>query len=93
MSTADIPSPANPPSGCYFHPRCPYAQQICSEETPVLRDVGGGQQAACHFAEELTLKGAVIGSMDAQGDRTTPTSAAAGGAGSQSMAGDRSADA
>ncbi len=95
MSTADIPSPANPPSGCYFHPRCPYAQQICSEETPVLRDVGGGQQAACHFAEELTLKGAVIGSMDAQGDRTTPTSGRSSGtgAGSQSMAGDRSADA
>jgi peptide/nickel transport system ATP-binding protein len=54
----DVPSPANPPSGCYFHPRCPYAQEICKTETPPLRDVGGNHLAACHFADELTLKGA-----------------------------------
>jgi peptide/nickel transport system ATP-binding protein len=54
----DVPSPANPPSGCYFHPRCPYAQEICKTEAPPLRDVGGNHLAACHFAEELTLKGA-----------------------------------
>ncbi len=95
MSTADVPSPANPPSGCYFHPRCPYAQQVCSEETPELRDVGGGQMAACHFAEELSLKGAVVGSMDAQGADVPTNYANATGTGGtqQSMASDRSADA
>jgi peptide/nickel transport system ATP-binding protein len=54
----DVPSPANPPSGCYFHPRCPYAQKICKEERPPLRLVGPEHYAACHFAETLQLKGA-----------------------------------
>ena len=53
----DVADPANPPSGCYFHPRCPYAQKRCSAETPILRDVGGGHMTACHFAEELDLRG------------------------------------
>ncbi|HEX5416121.1 MAG TPA: oligopeptide/dipeptide ABC transporter ATP-binding protein [Chloroflexota bacterium] len=53
----DVPSPANPPSGCYFHPRCPYAQEICKVERPKLRLVGPEHWAACHFADELTLKG------------------------------------
>jgi peptide/nickel transport system ATP-binding protein len=53
----DVADPANPPSGCYFHPRCPYAEDRCKHETPLLRDVGGGHLAACHFAEELNLKG------------------------------------
>ncbi len=53
----DVPSPANPPSGCYFHPRCPYAQNICKVERPPLRLVGPDHWAACHFAETLNLKG------------------------------------
>lgn len=53
----EIPNPANPPSGCYFHPRCPYAQAVCAKETPPLREVTPGQFAACHFSEQLTLKG------------------------------------
>src|SRR5919205_3677635 len=53
----EVPSPANPPSGCYFHPRCPYAQDICKKERPELRLVGPEHYAACHFAEELSLKG------------------------------------
>jgi peptide/nickel transport system ATP-binding protein len=53
----DVPSPANPPSGCYFHPRCQYAQDICKVERPPLRNVGGDHWAACHFSDELTLKG------------------------------------
>jgi oligopeptide/dipeptide ABC transporter ATP-binding protein len=59
--TGDVPSPANPPSGCYFHTRCPYAQPVCSEETPPLRPIGdSGRMAACHFSEKLDLKGAVV---------------------------------
>jgi peptide/nickel transport system ATP-binding protein len=54
----DVPSPANPPSGCYFHPRCAYAQKICQEERPPLRLVSDEHWAACHFAETLQLKGA-----------------------------------
>jgi len=53
----EVPSPANPPTGCYFHPRCPYAQEICTTEEPPLRDVGPGRRAACHFAEQLSLRG------------------------------------
>ncbi len=55
--TGDVPNPANPPSGCRFHPRCRYAQEICRTERPALRDVGPGHQAACHFAETLHLVG------------------------------------
>ncbi|MFD1252047.1 MULTISPECIES: oligopeptide/dipeptide ABC transporter ATP-binding protein [Devosia] len=55
----EIANAANPPSGCNFHPRCPYAQPKCSAEVPALRDVEGGRQVRCHFAEELSLVGAV----------------------------------
>ncbi|MCY3911976.1 MAG: ATP-binding cassette domain-containing protein [Chloroflexi bacterium] len=53
----EVADPADPPSGCYFHPRCRYAQDRCREETPELRVVGSGHEAACHFAEELDLRG------------------------------------
>jgi peptide/nickel transport system ATP-binding protein len=53
----EVASPANPPSGCYFHPRCRYAQEVCSQERPLLRDVGNEHWVACHFAEELELDG------------------------------------
>jgi peptide/nickel transport system ATP-binding protein/oligopeptide transport system ATP-binding protein len=45
----EIPSPKNPPSGCRFHTRCPYAQEICRSEAPALEDVEPGCVAACHF--------------------------------------------
>ena len=45
----DVPSPANPPSGCRFHPRCPKAMEICSKEEPELKKVGDGRLVACHL--------------------------------------------
>ncbi len=45
----DVPSPWNPPAGCRFHPRCPRAAAVCRQERPLLRNVGTGRLAACHF--------------------------------------------
>ena len=53
----EVPSPANPPSGCYFHPRCRYAKEICKQQAPPLVDMGNNHFAACHFAKELSLQG------------------------------------
>ncbi len=53
----DVADPANPPSGCYFHPRCQYAEEICAKERPPLQDIGDGHLAACHFANKLSLRG------------------------------------
>ncbi|HCP24853.1 MAG: ATP-binding cassette domain-containing protein [SAR202 cluster bacterium] len=47
--TGEVPSPINPPTGCYFHPRCPVAMERCSREEPVLTDKGGGHQVSCHL--------------------------------------------
>ena len=53
----EIPNPANPPTGCYFHPRCRYVKDICREDSPPLTEVSPGHFAACHFANELNLRG------------------------------------
>jgi oligopeptide/dipeptide ABC transporter ATP-binding protein len=45
----DVPSPISPPSGCYFHPRCPIAKENCKNEHPALRNLGGVHEAACHY--------------------------------------------
>jgi oligopeptide/dipeptide ABC transporter ATP-binding protein len=57
----EVPSPINPPPGCNFHPRCRYAQKICSIEAPVYRDLGEEHFATCHFAETLGLRPAIKG--------------------------------
>lgn len=56
----DIPNPSNPPSGCYFHPRCRYAKDICAQQTPELIDLGNEHFAACHFSKELSLRGVAL---------------------------------
>jgi peptide/nickel transport system ATP-binding protein len=53
----EVADPVNPPSGCYFHPRCPYAKDRCETEYPELREISSGRFAACHFSEELDLRG------------------------------------
>lgn len=55
----EIPNPASPPSGCYFHPRCPYARVVCSSDEPRLQHLGGDidRYAACLFSDELELSG------------------------------------
>lgn len=53
----DVADPSNPPRGCYFHPRCRYATQICREEPPILREIQPDHFVSCHHAEELELRG------------------------------------
>ncbi len=48
----DLPSPANPPSGCKFHTRCPYAMKICSEQVPEFKDLGSRHRCACHLMDK-----------------------------------------
>lgn len=49
----EVPDPSNPPSGCYFHPRCRFAQDRCKTDEPILREIKPNHWASCHFAEEL----------------------------------------
>jgi peptide/nickel transport system ATP-binding protein len=53
----EVANPADPPSGCYFHPRCPFATDTCRTEPPALRVIDAGHLVRCHRAEELTLAG------------------------------------
>ncbi len=55
----EVADPSHPPTGCYFHPRCKYAQDRCKTETPDLRRLNGHHSVACHFAEKLELKGVI----------------------------------
>jgi peptide/nickel transport system ATP-binding protein len=53
----EIPNPANPPSGCYFHTRCPFKIEKCIQEAPILNEMEAGHYVACHRAKELSLHG------------------------------------
>jgi oligopeptide/dipeptide ABC transporter ATP-binding protein len=53
----EIADPSNPPPGCAFHPRCPYAVERCRVELPVLQEMAPGHWSACHRAAELSLRG------------------------------------
>jgi peptide/nickel transport system ATP-binding protein len=54
LLAGDLPSPANPPSGCRFHTRCPWRQETrCDDEVPVLRELAPGHLVSCHWAEEI----------------------------------------
>ena len=52
----DIPSPMNPPSGCYFHPRCNYTKGICRKEEPIYEEMDTDHFVSCHFAKSLKLQ-------------------------------------
>ena len=53
----EVANPSDPPSGCYFHPRCPYATDICKTETPELKQIGNGRTVSCHRIDEINLPG------------------------------------
>jgi peptide/nickel transport system ATP-binding protein len=55
----DVPSPANPPPGCKFHPRCRYRQEVCQQEVPEWRELSDDHWVACHRATELHLVGII----------------------------------
>jgi peptide/nickel transport system ATP-binding protein len=57
LLTGEVANPANPPSGCYFHPRCTYAKEICSIEEPAFEEIAPAHFVKCHRARELSLAG------------------------------------
>ena len=57
MLPGEVGNAADLPSGCCFHPRCKYAQELCKQECPSLKETGPDHFVACHFADELSLDG------------------------------------
>jgi len=57
LLSGEIADPGNAPSGCAFHPRCPYAEDRCKNEVPALREIAPGQAVRCHLSEMLQLEG------------------------------------
>jgi peptide/nickel transport system ATP-binding protein len=53
----EVANPAAPPSGCYFHPRCPHAIETCRTQAPPWEELSPGHFASCHRARELQLEG------------------------------------
>ena len=69
----DVPSPARPPTGCRFHPRCYMAAEICARDEPLLREVAPGHWAACHFAEQVSASGAAAAGVAAAKSAGAPS--------------------
>ena len=68
--TGDVPSPANPPSGCHFHTRCWLRERLgnperCVAEDPVLRPLSSGHQVACHFTDQVSTESIALASRSA----------------------------
>ncbi|MGB6370428.1 MAG: oligopeptide/dipeptide ABC transporter ATP-binding protein [Atribacterota bacterium] len=57
--SGEVANPVNPPLGCYFHPRCKYAEEICKKEEPEWKEVNPEHFVACHLAKKLSLKGVI----------------------------------
>jgi peptide/nickel transport system ATP-binding protein len=57
MLEGEVANPANPPTGCYFHPRCSYMKDICKVEEPVYEEISPKHYVKCHRAAELSLSG------------------------------------
>ncbi|HEY3728917.1 MAG TPA: dipeptide ABC transporter ATP-binding protein [Solirubrobacteraceae bacterium] len=75
LLTGDVPSPANPPSACRFHTRCPKAKELCSQQEPLLEPKPGGSIAACHYPltdEEIATRLPVA--LGRQGNGAAPAS-------------------
>jgi peptide/nickel transport system ATP-binding protein len=62
----DVADPANPPDGCYFHPRCRYAVDVCKHEPPQWHELRPGHFVSCHRAEELSLVGVTAAAITYQ---------------------------
>jgi peptide/nickel transport system ATP-binding protein len=58
--SGEVPSPSQPPSGCYFHPRCRYATAQCAAQEPPLSELSPGHFVACHYADTLSLRGVAV---------------------------------
>ncbi|WP_319529704.1 dipeptide ABC transporter ATP-binding protein [uncultured Cohaesibacter sp.] len=58
--SGELPSPLNPPPGCHFKPRCPFAQDLCGQSVPALREIGTNHAVACHRAEEIIHQSSTI---------------------------------
>ena len=56
----EVANPASPPSGCYFHPRCPYAIDVCRTQAPAWQEIAPARFVACHRAQELQLAGVEV---------------------------------
>ncbi len=62
--TGDVPSPLNPPSGCVFHTRCPFAEERCKREVPAIKQAAPGHFVACHLVEGQVVDAAVVDQLE-----------------------------
>jgi oligopeptide/dipeptide ABC transporter ATP-binding protein len=87
LLTGDVPSPANPPSACRFHTRCPKAQEICSQQEPALETKGATGLAACHYPlTDAEIRAQLPAALTRQRDQPSVASSAPGSASAESSA-------